>query len=230
MTSKEKCHVYSRLGCTNSEMSWFHFFSDWNFMIVTHACAFHSFFWWYLFVLSNNHFPTKIQFFQSCSSTTYILRYLAISSCCSSSTYIIRHVATCSCCSSSTYILQHVATSSCRSGSAYILRRGVGGKPKILAKRDPSFSNSTWESIFRMNVHFYLLPENWVPWISPNIWRDTVSKWTHRLLKEGNNLERSLFCARWGCYPRLSGGGSELIKVVPLVDRLPRRFHIIEHR
>ena len=33
-------------------------------------------------------------------------------------------------------------------------------------------------------------PENWVYWISPRIWRDAVSKWTHWLLKEGNNLER----------------------------------------
>jgi len=36
--------------------------------------------------------------------------------------------------------------------------RGVGGKPKIVAKPDPSVSNSAWESIFqtRMNVglHF----------------------------------------------------------------------------
>jgi len=31
---------------------------------------------------------------------------------------------------------------------------GVGGKPKIVAKRDPSVSNSAWESIFQMNVDF----------------------------------------------------------------------------
>jgi len=73
-------------------------------------------------------------------------------------------------------------------------------------------------------------PENWVPWISPNIWRDTVSKWTHRFLQEGNNLERSLSCACGGCYPRLSGGGSELIKKVPVMERFPRRFNIVEHR
>ena len=57
-----------------------------------------------------------------------------------------------------------------------------------------------------------------------------VSKWTHWLLKEGNNLERSLYCACEGCYPQLSGGGSELIKKVPMMERLPRRFNIIEHR
>jgi len=31
----------------------------------------------------------------------------------------------------------------------------VGGKPKIVAKRDPSVSNSAWESIFQMNVDFH---------------------------------------------------------------------------
>jgi len=34
--------------------------------------------------------------------------------------------------------------------------RGVGGKPKIVAKRDPSVSNSAWESIIQMNVDFHL--------------------------------------------------------------------------
>jgi len=38
------------------------------------------------------------------------------------------------------------------------------------------------------------------------MWRDTVSKWTQRLMKEGNNLEISLYYACWGCYPQLSGG------------------------
>ena len=84
------------------------------------------------------------------------------------------------------------------------------------------FFRWTWTSI--------LLPENRVSWISPNIWRDTVSKCTHRLLKEGNNLERSLYCACGGCYPRLSGGGSNLIKKVPMMERLPRRINIVEHR
>jgi len=32
------------------------------------------------------------------------------------------------------------------------IRRGVGGKSKIVAKPDPSVSNSAWESIFQMNV------------------------------------------------------------------------------
>ena len=63
---------------------------------------------------------------------------------------------------------------------------------------------------FRLGKHFsdeHWLPfyylYNWIFWTSPNIWRDTVSKWTHWLLKEGNNLEKSLYCACWGCYPRL---------------------------
>jgi hypothetical protein len=32
----------------------------------------------------------------------------------------------------------------------------VGSKPKIVAKSDPSVSNSAWESIFQMNVDFHL--------------------------------------------------------------------------
>ena len=32
--------------------------------------------------------------------------------------------------------------------------RGVGGKPKIVAKRYPSVSNSAWKRIFQMNVDF----------------------------------------------------------------------------
>jgi len=31
----------------------------------------------------------------------------------------------------------------------------VGGKPKIVAKRDPSVSNSAWESIFQIDMEFY---------------------------------------------------------------------------
>jgi len=64
------------------------------------------------------------------------------------------------------------------------------------------------ESFFRW-TRTSILPENWVSWVSPNIWRDTVSKWTHRLLKEADNLGRSLYCACWGCYSRLSGGGEQ---------------------
>jgi len=45
--------------------------------------------------------------------------------------------------------------------------------------------------------------------------------------KEANNLERRLY---WGCYPRLSGGGSNQIKKVPVLERLPRRFNIVNHR
>jgi len=33
--------------------------------------------------------------------------------------------------------------------------RGVGGEPKIVAKRHPSVSNSAWESIFQMNVDLH---------------------------------------------------------------------------
>jgi len=90
---------------------------------------------------------------------------------------------------------------------------------------------------FRLGKHFsdeHWLPfyylYNWVFWTFPNIWRDTVSKWTHRLLKAGNNLKRSLYCACGGCYPGLSGGGSELIKKVPMMERLPMRFNIVAHR
>ena len=86
------------------------------------------------------------------------------------------------------------------------------------------FFRWTWTSI--------LQPESRVSWVSPNIWRDTVSesKWTHRLLKEGDNLERSLNCASWGCYPRLSGGGSNLIKKASIMERLLWRMSPIEHR
>jgi len=93
-----------------------------------------------------------------------------------------------------------------------LLHWGVGSKPKIVHKRDPSVSNSAWKAFFRWTWTSILLPENWVSWISPNIWRYTVAKWTHRLMKEADNRERSLYCACWGCYPRLSGGERDLIK------------------
>jgi len=51
---------------------------------------------------------------------------------------------------------------------------------------------------------------------------------THRLQKEADNLEKSLCCACWGCYPQLSGGESELIKKVLIMERLPWRFNIVE--
>ena len=107
---------------------------------------------------------------------------------------------------------------------------GVGGNKKIVAKPDPSVSNFAWESIFQINVACILLPEDWVSWISPSVWQDTVSKCTHRLLKEGNNLERILYCACGGSYLRLSGGKSKLINKVPMMERLPRRFNIVEHQ
>jgi len=78
------------------------------------------------------------------------------------------------------------------------------------------FFRQTWNSI--------LLRENWVSDISPNIWRHMVSKWTHRLQKEADNPEKSLYCAGWGCYPRISGGGSNLITKVPMMERLPWRM------
>jgi len=54
-----------------------------------------------------------------------------------------------------------------------------------------------------LGKHFSDVPfptENWGSWISLNIWWDTVSKWTHWLQKEADNLERGLCCACWGCY------------------------------
>jgi len=41
-------------------------------------------------------------------------------------------------------------------------RRGVGGKPKIVAKRDPSVSNSAWKAFSRWTWTSSLLHENWV--------------------------------------------------------------------
>ena len=67
--------------------------------------------------------------------------------------------------------------------------------------------------------------ENWGSWISLNIWWDTVSKWTHWLQKEADNLERGLCCACWDYYPWLSGGESDLIKEVPPIQRLPWRLN-----
>ena len=49
-------------------------------------------------------------------------------------------------------------------------------------------------------------------------------------MREADNLERGLYCGCLGCYPRLSGEGSELINKVLTMERLPRRFHIVEHR
>jgi len=39
----------------------------------------------------------------------------------------------------------------------FMSRGGVGGKPKIVAKPDPSVSNSAWESIFQMNVGLHFI-------------------------------------------------------------------------
>jgi len=108
--------------------------------------------------------------------------------------------------------------------------RGVGGKPKIVAKHDPSVSNSAWESVFRWTWTSILLPENWVSWISPNIWRDTVSKWTCQLLKEGKqSWKNPVLC--------MLGLSSTIIRVRERSDqesspmkRLPWRMSTIEHR
>ena len=55
--------------------------------------------------------------------------------------------------------------------------------------------------------------------MTKNIWRGTVSEWTHRLLKEVHNLERSLYCACWDSCPRLSGRGSNLSQKNPILQR-----------
>jgi len=39
------------------------------------------------------------------------------------------------------------------------------------------------------------------------------------VLKEGNNLERSLYCACWGCYPRLSRRRINPIEKVSVMQR-----------
>jgi len=81
-------------------------------------------------------------------------------------------------------------------------QRRVGGEPRIRAKRDRSVSNSAWKAFFRWTWTSILLLKNWVPWISPNIWQDTVSKWTHRLLKEGMSTNNVNFCTRSRPYQR----------------------------
>ena len=43
---------------------------------------------------------------------------------------------------------------------------------------------------------------------------------------ENSTLKQACRCS----YPRLSGGGSELIKKVPMTERLPRRFNSVERR
>jgi len=100
---------------------------------------------------------------------------------------------------------------------------GLRGNPRIL-RISPGkvFFRRTWNSI--------LLRENWVSEISPNIWRHVESKWTLRLQKEAGKPGKTLYCAGWGCYPRISGGGSNLIKKVPIMERLPWRMSTIEHR
>jgi len=87
------------------------------------------------------------------------------------------------------------------------------------------------ESIFQMNVDFHF-----TTW---NLGFLNISEYLARYSiqmdpsKEGDNLERSLYwqyCACWGCYPRLSGEGSHLIKKMLIMKRLPWRMSTIEHR
>ena len=67
--------------------------------------------------------------------------------------------------------------------------------------------------------------------MSLNIWQDTVFKWTHWLLKEVDNLERSPYCAYWGCYPHLIERGSHLRKKMPAMERLHwLQMSTIEHQ
>ena len=109
-------------------------------------------------------------------------------------------------------------------------RGGVWGKPKIVAKRHPSVSNSAWESIFQMNVDCYF-----------TTWKlgfCNISKYLARygiqmdpsitIRRKQSEKKPNLFCG--DCYPRLSKRGSELIQKVPMIERLPRRFNIVEHR
>jgi len=109
-------------------------------------------------------------------------------------------------------------------------RGGVWGKPKIVAKRHPSVSNSAWESIFQMNVDCYF-----------TTWKlgfCNISKYLARygiqmdpsitIRRKQSEKKPDLFCG--DCYPRLSKRGSELIQKMPMIERLPRRFNIVEHR
>jgi len=49
------------------------------------------------------------------------------------------------------------------------------------------------KAFFRWTWTCILLPENWFSWISPNFWRDTIFKWTHRLLKEVDSDKEACF-------------------------------------
>ena len=97
-------------------------------------------------------------------------------------------------------------------------------------KQTDHSKDSAWESIFQTTWTSILPRENWVSGKPPNIWGHTVFKWTHQLQNEADNQERSLYCAGCGYYPRLSGGGSDLIQKVPMMGKLPRRLNIVEHQ
>ena len=84
-----------------------------------------------------------------------------------------------------------------------------------------SVSNSAWESVFQMNMDFYFTTLKLVFLNTSEYLVRYGIQMTHLLLKEDNNLEKSLYCARGGSYPRLSGGRRDL-KKVPMMERLPR--------
>jgi len=70
-------------------------------------------------------------------------------------------------------------------------------------------------------LHPWRFPRWWDSKWTRNARRNMVTTWTDRSLKEGDNLERSLYFACCGCYPRLSEEGGDLIKKVLLMKRLP---------
>ena len=97
----------------------------------------------------------------------------------------------------------------------------IGGKPKIVAKPDPSVSNSTRESIFEMNLGLHFI-----------IWKLGFLNISKYLAGYGIQMHPSVTERRkqsgkksvlWGSYPRLSGGGSELISKVLMMERLKNK-------
>jgi len=82
---------------------------------------------------------------------------------------------------------------------------------QFFSRNGPSFF-----SLSLLGKHFHirrwmwtsiLLTKNWVSWIFLNIWRDTESKWTHRLLRlslKESEHENRVLCTK------LSSGGKHL--------------------
>ena len=65
------------------------------------------------------------------------------------------------------------------------------------------------------------------PWtVTIPQYRFNKTKQHRKNFKEAQNLDS----AGWGCYPQLSGRGSNLIKKVPMIERLPWRMSTIEHQ